>query len=281
MDTNFMIKDKNNKQWNVVIVTPAGREKYLSILKKYIYRDMFHGIIDGWQLWKNTGNQSDIEYMQSMVAENPKVQLIDQGYEAYDPFRIFSFFKYANDPNTIYLRFDDDIVFVEGQAIQNLISDRLENPDAFVVSANIVDNSLISYIHQKIGALGTEKGNCCYARLDDLAISSSEFIEYLHQNFIKKNAENELNKYSYPNWHLTQWEPFSISCFAFFGSDLQNIDDRDEEMYISSRQPQATNRPNIIAGDALVVHFAYHTQRDHMNTKPEYYEYYKKLSDSL
>ena len=214
-----------------------------------------------------------------MAIENTRVSIIDNNIGVYDPFRIYTFFKYANDPNTIYLRFDDDICYFGDDSVLFLLKARFDNPNAFVVSANIVDNSLISYIHQKIGVLPTTAGKCNYTRLDDIATHGKDFIELTHNTFAAKWITKDLNDYWFTNWHLTEFEPFSISCFAFFGTDLQGINDSDEEMYISSRQPQALNRPNVIAGHAIFVHFAYHTQRPHMDTKPEYYEYYKNLAD--
>src|SRR5580704_14042097 len=102
-----MIKDKNGKEYKIVICTPAGREKYLSIFKKYIYRKMKEGLVEGWQLWQNTLNQPDIDYIASMVAENSLVQsftipdLTDR-YEKTDTFRTCEFFVNAQDDDTIY-----------------------------------------------------------------------------------------------------------------------------------------------------------------------------------
>ncbi len=69
-----MIQDKEGKEYKIVVVTPAGRKKYLDIFKKRIYAEMDKGVIDGWQLWQNTVNQEDIDYLASMEAENPKVK---------------------------------------------------------------------------------------------------------------------------------------------------------------------------------------------------------------
>ena len=41
--------------------------------------------------------------------------------------------------------------------------------------------------------------------------------------------------------------------------------DSNEEQAISSDIPRQLNRPNIIYGEPLIVHFAFHTQRDYLD----------------
>lgn len=276
-----MIKDLNGKEWKVTIVTPAGRQRHLEILRRYIERDMKKGFVDSWQLWQNTGNQSDIDYMKSICEDNPKIELKTLFEGTYDAFKIFQFFQFANDPDTVYIRMDDDICYVHEYAILELFRTRTKNPDPFVICANIVDNTVISYIHQKLGILGTEKGKCNYSRLDNVAWADNDFVENVHRNFMKIHKENSydiLPAYSFKPWIFTDYEPFSISCFAFFAKDLDGIDDPDEEMYISSRQPERLGRPNIVDGAALVVHYGYHTQRPYLDTVTDIYEFYNTLS---
>ena len=49
----------------VVVVTPAGRKRYLEILVHYILKEK--NIIDKYVLWGNTRNQEDIEYMKYLT----------------------------------------------------------------------------------------------------------------------------------------------------------------------------------------------------------------------
>ena len=69
----------NGQTYKISICTPAGREKYLSIFKKFIYRKMNAGLVDGWQLWLNTTDLRDIAYLESMEKENPRVKIYRQG----------------------------------------------------------------------------------------------------------------------------------------------------------------------------------------------------------
>jgi hypothetical protein len=276
-----MISHKGH-DYSVIAVTPAGREKSLLILNKYLEREMKSGLLDGWQLWCNTNVQKDIDCMMKLSSENPKIEMkLIEGQGAYDGYRIHLFFKFAQDENTIYVRFDDDIVFLEKGALKKLILCRLENPGPFIVCANIVNNTMINAIHQDMGVLTKHAGVCNYTRLDPIAWEHPAFAEHVHKTFQSKYAQKLLSEYYLPgDWKFTQYEPFSISCFAFFGKDHFKPD-RDEEMWISSWKPAELQRPNIVCPNALVVHYAYHPQRSHLESKPEYFEYYQNLTKNI
>ena len=272
---------KNNKDWKIVVVTPAGRERHLSVLRKYIEKEMDKGLIDGWQLWKNTNIQSDVDYLYHMANENPKIEVKEiAGLGSYDGYNICKFFQFAQDDDTIYLRVDDDIVWIEDGAILNLINYRLENREPFIVCANIVNNTVIGRIHQNIGALSKEVGECSGERLDSFAHRDEKFAELTHKTFRELRESSRLWIYHFIVNKLSAYEPFSISCFAFFGKD-HFAPAPDEEMWISSYQPNLLSRPNVICGSSLVVHYAYYTQRPFLDSKPEYHDYYKKLSEQL
>jgi hypothetical protein len=279
-----MIKDSNNKEWKVVAVTPAGRQKHLEILKKYVYREIDKGLVDAWQLWANTKVQEDLVYMDSMVTERPekvrKCVLDSLPYEGqYSGFNIHLFWKFSQDPDTIYVRFDDDIVFIEEGAVEKLVKARLDNPNPFMVYANIVNNTVLCKTHQDIGVLGKEGGVCIGERLDAFAHQDKGLVERHHQTFRQNFEAGTLSKYYFPDITYTNFDPFSITCLAYFGRDfIDKIPDPDEELWASSVEPAKLNRPNMVCGNALVVHFAHYTQRPHLESKPEYLEFYKQLS---
>lgn len=258
--------------YKIIVVTPAGRAKHLDILKKYIYKEMNKGLIDDWQLWQNTSIAEDISYIDSMVLENPKVKkcIIDNLGE-YNPFNIHKFFQFAQDDNTIYLRFDDDIVFIKEGAVEKLIQCRIDNPKPFIICANIINNTTIDKIHQDIGWLGKELGSVSGERLDELGWKNPEFVEKIHNTFMISSQPPY-----FPNRIIGTFKEFSISCFAFWGRDYFKPDP-DEEVWISSIKPRELNRPNMICGNALVVHYAYFPQRPHLDTKPEFLEFYKNI----
>lgn len=267
----------NGEEYKVVVCTPAGREKYLSVFKKHIYRKMEEGLVDGWQLWLNTIDPKDIAYMESMVAENPKVKIYRIGeainslgfYDTYNPLKTHLFFGNAQDDDTIYIRFDDDIVWAAEDAIEKICKARIDNPKAFVVTPNIVNSTVCNSYHQENGALSEEAGKVKrydahrpdWAYLDEFNYSDSHFADHIHKTFRKHYEAGTLEKYHLPSRSLTEYERFSICSVCWFGKDKIRLG-YIEEPQIGWELPEAYEKPNYFVGDALLVHYSYHTQRD-------------------
>lgn len=279
-----MYKDKNGHEWRVSVVTPAGRERYLSIFKKRIYAEMERGLVDEWQLWQNTVKESDIAYHESMRAENPKVVIcnvippIEDKYNFCDTLRSCEFFKFAHDDNTIYIRFDDDIVWYEQGAIKRICEARTEHPDAFIIYPNVINSTIVSRWHQDIGALGKEAGECKGIRMDEFAYTDSNFIDLIHKTFKKHYEAGTLDAYYLPSRVFENYENFSICSIAWWGKD-HIIPGSFEESQMAWELPEQLKRPVYFLGDALMVHYAYHTQRDFIESQvPEHLEFYKNLT---
>lgn len=278
-----MIKDNTGKELKIVVVTPAGRQKYLEIFKKRIYAEMDKGLIDGWQLWQNTIVESDIAYLASMEAENPKVKrfYIDNiipSYKNCDPLRTCEFFKNAHDDDTIYIRFDDDIVWYEEGAIEKMAQARIDHPDAFLIYPNVINSTIISAWHQQNGALGKEAGECNGKYLHEFAYADSGLIDLIHTTFKKRYEEGTLNAYYLPSRSFDDYQQFSICSITFWGRD-KFVPGTLEEQWLAWERPEQLKRPVWFCGDALVMHYSYHTQREYLEScTPEKLEFYKDLT---
>lgn len=288
-----MITHKGQK-YKVVVVTPAGREEYLSIFKKFIYRKMEEGLVENWQLWVNTVKQSDIDYLASMEAENSKVKrysldrAIVPSWETYDPLRTYEFFQHTQDDDTIYIRFDDDITWCEEGAIEKICQARIDNPEAFLIYPNIINSTVLTAWHQKNGALSLDAGrvnqkedlpdNPDHVYLCEFNYSDSALIEHIHRTFQSRMAQGSLEAYYLPSRSFDDYQRFSICCIAWWGKDhIQG--NAIEEPWLAWQEPERLQRPVYFVGDALMFHFSYHTQREHMRKKPEYLEFFKKITN--
>jgi hypothetical protein len=272
----------NGKTYKVVVVTPAGRERYLDIFKNYVYRKMDEGLVDWWQLWQNTVDKNDIKYLELMERENPKVKRyfipnIKPTYETCDPLRSCEFFKNCWDDDTIYVRFDDDIVFVEEGALEKILIARIKHPDAFLIYPNVINSTVTTAWHQKNGSLGKEAGECNGEYLHEFAYADSGLIELIHQTFQKRYKEGTLDAYYLPSRSFDNYQHFSICSIAWWGKDKLDPSTLEEE-WLAWKEPERLKRPVWFCGDALVVHYSYHTQREFMNTKPEYLEFYRSIT---
>ena len=289
-----MIKDiKNGKDYKIVICTPAGREKYLSIFKKYIYRKMDEGLVDGWQLWQNTVDQQDITYLESMEKENPKVvrkfvEGITARYNNCDTLLTYKFFKNTHDDDTIYIRFDDDIVWCEEDFILKVAQARIDNPDAFVIYPNIINSTVCTNWHKEKGLYGPEADkvrklsdnttdpNWIY--LDDFNYTDSKLIDHMHETFKKHYEAGTVSEYYLPQRSFDNYQRFSICSICWWGKDHVEPT-KLEESQMAYELAEKLKRPIFFVGDALCLHYSYHTQRDYLEScKPEKLEFYKLIT---
>lgn len=286
--------EHNGETYKIVVVTPAGREKYLSFFKNYIYAEMDRGLVDGWQLWQNTVKESDIAYLASMEAENPKVKRffiedLKDKYNYCDTWRTHEFFLNCFEDDTIYIRFDDDIVWYEPGVIEKIARARIEHPLALAIYPNVINSTTCTSWHQKSGVLSTAAGvvkqaedkpeDPNWAYLDDFNYTNSALIDHMHNTFKENYAAGTLSRYYLPSRSLDTFTRFSICSIAWFGKDKIGPGN-SEEAQMSWELPAGMNRPIYFVGDALMVHYAYHTQRDYLEScQPEQLEFYKKIAE--
>lgn len=270
-----MIKHKK-QNYRVVICTPAGREKYLSIFKKHIYRKMEEGLVDEWQLWLNTVDASDIAYLNSMANENPKVKIYRQGepidsmgfYETFNPLKTYLFFANAQDDDAVYIRFDDDIIWANDDAIKKIAKATLNNPNSFVTTPNIINSTVCNAYHQSIGVLSDKcglvrqftKSDPNYSYLHEFNYTDGRLCEHIHATFKENYEAGTLDRYFLKSRLYKHFERFSICSVAWLGKNKISLG-YIEEPQIAWELPEALNRPNYFIGDALLVHMSYHTQR--------------------
>jgi hypothetical protein len=259
------------KGYRVVAVTPAGRRRYLEVLAPYLVKN---DLIDEWRLWVNTNIADDIACMNELASASDGKVTIEQGTGASTSnVHICKFFKNCCDPDTIYIRFDDDIVHIDRDAIRNLLDFRIKNPDFFLVYATIVNNAIVSHLYQRSGWLPSHK-LVGYACMDHTGWQDPQFCEMVHRTFFEKGAAHLYD------WVLNLYERVSINCFSFFGKDFAQFGGDvglDEECWLSCDKSRELKRFNAICGNAVVCHFAYFTQREHMD-KTDLLGKYKQLS---
>lgn len=254
----------------IIVVTPAGRKRYLELLLPNILA--LRPIVDEYRLWVNTDDPSDIQYMQEIEQEHkPFVTLeyLPQGISCNASFTIHHFFKNTIDTNTIYVRFDDDVIFVDDAvAFENFIAFRIANPQYFLVYGNILNNAIISHLQQNAGNLTVHK-TVSYNSMDAIGWKDPYFAELIHREVVERLKQDGNLKSFYINNHiLHSYERVSINCISWLGSEFAKfagVVNQDEENWLSAEKPSALNMPNVIFGQFCCVHYAFYTQRSHLD----------------
>lgn len=273
------------KKPKMVTVTPAGRKRYIKILARHLLKNKH--IIDEHQFWINTTNKDDIEYISGLCAKHPEFfKMVVQELDPKDPMEvgIWKFMSKCIDQNTVYLRLDDDIVWIDKNAIKNIYEYRLSNIRPFLILGNIVNNAVCSHFYQKSGIVPTDWGKVQNRCMDNYGWASGEFAVNLHELFLKMHKENRIDKFKNVNfYHHKSKERFSINAICWFGKDMAKISEINslvgEEHFLTEIAPKKYNLYHEICSSALFVHYAYHTQRDYIDKHaPHILEKYSKIS---
>jgi hypothetical protein len=264
-----------------IIVTPAGRKKYLEILHKYLVRDYNYGHFKEWHLWINTINREDIDYIKTLSEKYEFIKLVYSKIPVNGIISIGHFFEDYVDADTVYLRLDDDIVWIEQNAINDLFNYRIENPQYFLVFGNIINNSICGHIHQRFGINSYDYGFNKYLCMDFVGWQLPEYSQHVHEVFLKKIWNGMLDDYRFKQWDLLEFERFSINVISWLGSEFKKFDGKvglDEEQWLSADKPKNINKICSIYGRKLFSHFAFHTQREYLESNTILLDLYRNIA---
>lgn len=59
----------------------------------------------------------------------------------------------AADAKNVYIKIDGDVVYIEDNVIPNIVITRLQNPDASIISANVIHQPAVAEFHGRPGVL--------------------------------------------------------------------------------------------------------------------------------
>lgn len=277
---------KQRSDYKVVVVIPAGRERFLSILIPALLKQEVY--FDELRLFVNTNVESDISYMRSLnhpkitldyrpniiLRKTPGKNMIHS--EAYNNYAIHELPHKCIDPDTIYIRVDDDVIWISDDFVKSIVETRI-NSNAFLVFGNIINNAVIDSIHQDIGALKWDnllECDCFHYE----SIHSIPLLIAKHEQFLNHLANDNLSVYSKIIKRILPPMRVSVNAICWFGSEFRKFDGRvflHEEEWLSKHKPKKLGRYNEIAVNALCVHYSFHTQQGIDDT--DIYQRYKEL----
>jgi hypothetical protein len=266
----------------VVSVTPYGRHRYVAILAQHLLK--LRGLIDEHHFWINTDDADDLAFVKSLAAAYPDFFRLVYDSSRYSKKacvpRICWFWQKCDEDDTLYLKFDDDLVWMDDGAIERLMQFRLDNPEYLAVFPNTINNSLCSHLHQRMGLL-PESPLVEYECLGEVSWQRWQTARDCHQTFLSLHEMGETARYHFATWQLGQYERFSINAMCWLGSDLAEPARRfegDDEAWVTEIVPKETQRPCCIVGDSLVAHFAYGPQRVALEANTDLLSGYRKLA---
>lgn len=275
-----MYRDKR-----IVVVTPAGRERYLKVLMPYVLREK--EIIDKYRFWVNTNNTEDIKYIKQQVDSDPEffeAEYLDDPKPDWKGNRrvrlICQFFKNCIEPNTVYVRLDDDICWMMPGALKALIDYRIDNPEYFLVYPGIFNNGYTAEIHSTLGL--TKFPSNSFRKWQ----RESKWGILHHEKLLESIENNDIQKWLFESVVIKDYAQAPINCISWLGEEFAKFGgivadencDYLEEVWLTKIKPRQINKYNCMYGGSLMAHFAFNTQREHFETHTNLLESYEVLS---
>ncbi|QSS50170.1 hypothetical protein I7I53_10757 [Histoplasma capsulatum var. duboisii H88] len=139
--------------FRIVAVIFYGRPDRVEILDCYLKRNLVTN--GGWideVLWApNTENQGDLNWLDKLVPTSPLYRKISIDAQKKGYSKIWD--STVTEPDTLYIKMDDDIIYIDDNAIPKLVSLKLENDHSYLVSANVINGAPLPYHHYRTGAI--------------------------------------------------------------------------------------------------------------------------------
>lgn len=127
-----------------------GRPPHVAILDCYLKKNLVTngGFLDEVHFVVNTDKKDDIKYLDGLIKTSKLYKKIDLPELGYN-----SVWQHAVEPEHMYIKIDDDMVFFDDNAIANIVYTKLKHPDSFDVVANLVNSPETGWLHYHFGAI--------------------------------------------------------------------------------------------------------------------------------
>jgi hypothetical protein len=248
----------------VVLVTFGGRQCTLEILFPYILK--YRAYIDEYRIFIATNIQSDLDYMTNFAQKNPDfvnlVYTYDKDGKLEDNKCCIwdNAYSQCQEDETVYIKFDDDIVYFDETLFTDFLKYRIAHPDIPLIYPTIINNAYFSWLLEKRGiykptsnsskigdtwqktyarikphiikcnnnkTLQNKLKICDITRTEEVlcpaAWGTLDYCVDLHRQFLADLSNNQLYKYKLGTIELNNRDPVSISCCSWIGSTLKSI----------------------------------------------------------
>jgi hypothetical protein len=246
----------------LIVITPAGRERYLRLLSHYVLRSPE---VAEWHLWDNCRTAEDRKYLRELAASDPRCRIKEiPGSDGTNIF-ISRFFEFCDDPDALYLRLDDDVVYVQEDFFPRFVERAVaERENAAWFAPMIINNAICTWLLKHRSAFHfegpvTPEATCRFVwRRPQAAIA-------LHPLFIEAVKTGRRDVFKVPD-ETIRLARFSINAIGFFGSTKKALGDKfcppgvDDEEWLTVVMPLYARKPGMIFGDMFVAHFSFVTQ---------------------
>ena len=244
----------------VVFTVFAGRRRYMDVLIPYIQKLVDMKLVDEVHIWDYTRNTEDEKYLKTACDSFSLFSVSDKStYREY--YKYYTSEKYP-DPQTVIIKCDDDIVFIDTSRFEAFITARRLATEPIFMSPSVINNPVCMSLQFQRGLLpGFNKGSIGM---------TAQSAHQMHKYFLKKykifiSDSNRIDK-RFSELNSTSVWRFNINFIAILGKDLDMLygDDNicsDDENFLGFLAPMMYNRSIMIDLNFVVAHMAYTLQR--------------------
>lgn len=273
----------------------AGRQRTMELLMPQIKSDYIDEII----IAKNTKNQSDLRYLETLDKKYEKIKYITLPENKTGNFVGWSYlYNFMLEDDTIYIKLDDDIVYLSENFFEELLKFRFDHPEYICVFPMIVNNSFTSAI-RKNSLLNRTLPNRTLPEKMTEHFFNGKFAIAEHNEFLNNPNSDEWNigniefgkeiviqqkpsAYSKRNGFALLPRP-QICAIAMFGHVLKLIDMpkrvehlNDEEFLTYYIFNYLKNVKNCLTSNCLCSHYSFSQQKAEVDNT-DILDRYKKL----
>lgn len=279
--------------YRVRVLMFAGRARFMRINLPYLQN---HPLVDEILVGDNVVAASDREYVMNAYREFPKIRYVEQmkdytemhmAHPELSSLQYWNFYLNAADPSAVYLKLDDDIVYIGDGCIENMLARRFSCPDALLVYATTVNNPLANLLFDGDDLKQDGLGELMYRKFSDL-----DYAVSTHRRFLSDPGSFRLGSdfsfgpeytFALPN-HGLYIRP-SINAVCWFGFDMANwirLKNRirfiyDDEQFMCKDLFDVYDRRSVMVKDAVVSHYSFGSQKGLKDYEKEFLPAYARL----
>lgn len=247
----------------VIFTVFCGRRRYMVLLMRYVTLMLERGTVDECHLWDYTRDLQDHKYLASLAAlGNPKIKVVQVSNKASFG-EYYQFYAKCGGATTL-IKSDDDIVYIDVDAMPALLSFRSAHPEHLLVLPMMLNNGVCAHLMQQRGRLpsGPHTFELKEGGFEQL-VGDGDKAVWLHEWFLANPCQMAGDAGEVV---LPPRQRISINMFAISAADLPLLAHpgvtADDERCLTVDIPSAERRTNCIFAGALVSHFGFGPQRE-------------------
>lgn len=141
----------------IIAAVMYGRRNRTAILDCYLQRNLASngGYLDKVIFIPETGTEEHLGWLSALVSSTPGYYLLGPPGEANIDEQPSTFGRAwaLAKAGPLYIQISSETVFIAKDTIASLIQTRLGHPDYFLVSANIINQPVLSWVHHHLGVV--------------------------------------------------------------------------------------------------------------------------------